>query len=54
MAKAIYADLTGNGTSPVQPERTARALHRAALRLRLRERYPEAPETWAAFLHAGL
>ena len=52
MAKAIYTDLTGNGTGPVQPEGTARALHRAALRLR--ERYPEAPETWAAFLHAGL
>ena len=49
MANAIYADLTGNGTGPVQPERAARALHRAALRLRAR--YPHA---WAAYLHAGL
>jgi CHAT domain-containing protein len=49
MAKAIYADLTGDGTGPVQPERAARAVHRAALRLRTR--YPHA---WAAYLHAGL
>jgi tetratricopeptide (TPR) repeat protein len=52
MANGIYADLTGNGTGPIQPERAARALHRAALRLRAR--YPQAPHTWAAYLHAGL
>jgi hypothetical protein len=49
MANAVYDDLTGNGTGPVQPERAARALHRATLRLRAR--YPHA---WAAYLHAGL
>jgi hypothetical protein len=52
MAKAIYADLTRNDTGPVQPEQAAHALHRATLRLR--ERYPETPEAWAAYLHVGL
>ncbi|GII88779.1 CHAT domain-containing protein [Sphaerisporangium siamense] len=52
IAEQVYDDLTGGGTTPPRTAGTARALHRALLRLRAE--HPDDPALWAAHIHAGV
>ncbi|HWD04822.1 MAG TPA: CHAT domain-containing protein [Amycolatopsis sp.] len=50
-ARAVYAELTANGTRPADPADAATALT-ATLR-RTRDDYPAVPSRWAAHIHVG-
>lgn len=52
VAVGFYTDLTGNGTRPLDADRSAHAIHRAARQLR--SRYPDLPTLWAAYSHTGI
>jgi CHAT domain-containing protein len=49
VARWIYQDLTAPGRP--DGDRAARAVHRATRELR--DRYPDRPSVWAAYLHVG-
>jgi hypothetical protein len=51
LAQAFYAQLTSNGRTSPDPDRSARALHHATRQLR--DRYRDFPALWAGHIHSG-